>query len=105
MVEATGGIINLRKLPVGDATLSAKEIVGNESQERMGLVIEEKDLALMQEIADRERAPMYVVGDITGDHKFTFEDKETGQNPLLLILRIKQNTKRLITIPTKLKST
>ncbi|MGE0560987.1 MAG: phosphoribosylformylglycinamidine synthase [Flavobacteriales bacterium] len=82
LVEATGGIINLRKLPVGDATLSAKEIVGNESQERMGLVIEEKDLALMQEIADRERAPMYVVGDITGDHKFTFEDKETGQNPI-----------------------
>jgi len=82
LVEATGGIINLRKLPVGDATLSAKEIVGNESQERMGLVIEEKDLALMQGIADRERAPMYVVGDITGDHKFTFEDKETGQNPI-----------------------
>ncbi|MCB9173288.1 MAG: phosphoribosylformylglycinamidine synthase [Flavobacteriales bacterium] len=82
LVEATGGIINLRKLPVGDATLSAKEIVGNESQERMGLVIEEKDLTLMQEIADRERAPMYVVGDITGDHKFTFEDKETGQNPI-----------------------
>ncbi|MBI2279352.1 MAG: phosphoribosylformylglycinamidine synthase [Bacteroidetes bacterium] len=82
LVEATGGIIDLRLLPIGDTTLSAKEIVGNESQERMGLVIEEKHLALMQEIADRERAPMYVVGEITGDHRFTFEDKQTGQNPI-----------------------
>lgn len=82
LVESTGGIINLRKLPVGDPTLSAKEIVGNESQERMGLVIREEDIALMQEIAERERAPMYVVGEITGDHRFTFEDKQTGQNPI-----------------------
>jgi phosphoribosylformylglycinamidine synthase len=82
LVEATGGIINLRKLPVGDPTLSAKEIVGNESQERMGLVIREEDIALMQEIAERERAPIYVVGEITGDHRFTFEDKQTGQNPI-----------------------
>ena len=36
LVEATGGIINLDKLPVGDPTLSAKEIIGNESQETNG---------------------------------------------------------------------
>ncbi len=36
LVESTGGIIHLDKLPVGDPTLSAKEIIGNESQERMG---------------------------------------------------------------------
>ncbi len=82
LVEATGGVINLRKLPIGDPTLSAKEIVGNESQERMGLVVEEKDLELMYEIAQRERTPMYVVGEITGNHRFTFEDIETGQNPI-----------------------
>jgi len=39
LVEETGGKIDLDKLPVGDPTLSAKEIIGNESQERMGLVI------------------------------------------------------------------
>ena len=39
LVEETGGIINLDKLPVGDKTLSFKEIIGNESQERMGLII------------------------------------------------------------------
>src|SRR5690606_15922820 len=31
LVESTGGYINLDKLPVGDPTLSAKEIIGNES--------------------------------------------------------------------------
>jgi len=32
LVEETGGKIDLDKLPVGDPTLSAKEIIGNESQ-------------------------------------------------------------------------
>lgn len=86
LVEETGGTIELRKLPVGDPTLSAKEIVGNESQERMGLVISEKDIPLLQQICDRERAPMYVVGDITEDHQFKFEDRETGKNPIDLQL-------------------
>lgn len=82
LVEEVGGTINLRSLPVGDPTLSAKEIVGNESQERMGLVIKQEDIALMQEICERERAPMYVVGEITGDHNFKFEDEKTGENPI-----------------------
>ena len=82
LVEEVGGTINLRKLPVGDPTLSAKEIVGNESQERMGLVIKQEDIPLMEEICKRERAPMYVVGDITGDHNFKFEDELTGENPI-----------------------
>jgi phosphoribosylformylglycinamidine synthase len=82
LVEDVGGTINLRSLPVGDPTLSAKEIVGNESQERMGLVIKEEDVALLQEICERERSPMYVVGEITMDHNFKFEDSETGENPI-----------------------
>ena len=82
LVEATGGMIDLDKLPVGDPTLSAKEIIGNESQERMGLVIGQKDIAILQRIADRERSPMYQVGDVTGDHRFTFESKTTGAKPM-----------------------
>ena len=39
LVEDTGGKIEVNKLPVGDPTLSSKEIVGNESQERMGLLV------------------------------------------------------------------
>ncbi len=82
LVEETGGLIDLDKLPVGDPTLSAKEIIGNESQERMGLVIGEADLDILQRIAERERSPMYVVGDITGNHRFTFESKLTGAKPM-----------------------
>jgi len=86
LVEATGGHIDLAKLPVGDPTLSAKEIVGNESQERMGLVVKQKDIDTLSRIAQRERAPMYVVGDITSDHRFTFESSKTGEKPIDLEL-------------------
>jgi len=82
LVEETGGKINLDKLPVGDPTLSAKEIIGNESQERMGLVIGQEHIETLQKIADRERAPMYTVGEVTGDHRFTFESATTGAKPM-----------------------
>lgn len=82
LVEETGGLIDLDNLPVGDPTLSAKEIIGNESQERMGLVIGQKDMDILQRIADRERSPMYEVGDVTNDHRFTFESKSTGAKPM-----------------------
>ncbi len=82
LVEVTGGLIDLDKLPVGDPTLSAKEIIGNESQERMGLVIGQKDIDTLQRIADRERSPMYQVGEVTGNHRFTFESKTTGAKPM-----------------------
>jgi phosphoribosylformylglycinamidine synthase len=82
LIEETGGLIDLDKLPVGDPTLSAKEIIGNESQERMGLVIGLNDIELLQKIADRERSPMYQVGDVTNNHRFTFESKTTGKKPM-----------------------
>ena len=82
LVEDTGGHIDLDQLPVGDPTLSNKELIGNESQERMGLVIAEKHLDSLQKIADRERSPMYTVGDVTGDHRFVFESKSTGNKPM-----------------------
>ena len=82
LVEDTGGHIDLDQLPVGDPTLSNKELIGNESQERMGLVIPEKHIETLQKIADRERSPMYTVGDVTGDHRFVFESKSTGAKPM-----------------------
>ncbi len=86
LVEETGGTINTDKLPVGDPTLSAKELIGNESQERMGLVIGKKDLDLLNRIAARERSPMYNVGKVTGDHRFTFVSDKSGDKPMDLEL-------------------
>jgi phosphoribosylformylglycinamidine synthase len=82
LVEETGGLIDLDKLPIGDPTLSAKEIIGNESQERMGLIIGKENIDILQRIADRERSPMYQVGDVTNNHRFTFESKSTGAKPM-----------------------
>ena len=73
LVEECGGEIDMTKLPIGDKTLSAKEIIANESQERMGLLIDEKHIEHVQKIAERERAPMYVVGETTGDAHFSFK--------------------------------
>src|SRR5690606_10873345 len=82
LVEETGGLINLDKLPVGDPTLSAKEIIGNESQERMGLIISQNDIATLKAVSDRERSPMYTVGDVTDDQRFIFKSESTGAKPM-----------------------
>lgn len=86
LVEDTGGKIDLDALPVGDPTLSDKEIIGNESQERMGLVIAEEHIETLNKIADRERSPMYTVGDVTGDDRFTFQSKTKGNKPMDLAM-------------------
>ena len=86
LVEDTGGKIDLDTLPIGDPTLSAKEIIGNESQERMGLIIAEKHIDTLQKIADRERSPMYTVGEVTQNKRFTFESKTKGDTPMDLAL-------------------
>ncbi len=82
LVESTGGKINTAKLPIGDPTLSQKEIIGNESQERMGMVMRSEHVHLLKRIAERERAPMYEIGVTTGDMQFTFENSETGEKSI-----------------------
>ncbi|MBS1557774.1 MAG: phosphoribosylformylglycinamidine synthase [Bacteroidetes bacterium] len=82
LLEETGGIIHIDQLPVGDPTLSAKEIISNESQERMGLAIAEEHISLLKKISERERAPMYVVGEATGDHKLIFAEAKEGLKPI-----------------------
>lgn len=86
LIEETGGDIDISKLPVGDKTLSAKEIIGNESQERMGLVIRAEDATYLQQVSDRERAPMYIVGEATDKHNFTLKNQKNGDTPIDLQL-------------------
>lgn len=85
LVEATGGHIDMDRLPVGDPTLSAKEIIGNESQERMGLLVSESAVDSLKRIAERERVPLYVVGETTDDMRLVFE-KDNGTKPIDLAL-------------------
>lgn len=85
LVEATGGHIDMDRLPVGDPTLSAKEIIGNESQERIGLLVSESAVDSLKRIAERERAPLYVVGETTDDMRLVFE-KDNGTKPIDLAI-------------------
>jgi len=82
LVEDTGGEIDVRKLPVGDPTLSARELIGNESQERMGLVIRPEDLDLLLRASERERAPLFAVGTVTGDKHLLFADPLGKAHPI-----------------------
>ena len=86
LVEETGGMIDLDKLPVGDPTLSDKEIIGNESQERMGIVIGESGIETLKKVAERERAPFYEVGIVTDDDRFLITSKERNTTPMNLAL-------------------
>ncbi len=86
LVEDTGGTIAIDALPVGDPTLSAKEIIGNESQERMGLILAAEDADFLATIAQRERAPFYIVGEVTDDHRFTFHSEKKNEKPMDLEL-------------------
>ncbi|MBR4802314.1 MAG: phosphoribosylformylglycinamidine synthase [Bacteroidales bacterium] len=82
LVEETGGKVDISKLPIGDPTLSLKEIIGNESQERMGLALKQKDVALLKNIAERERAPFYEIGEVTDDHRFLLRDEKKGESAI-----------------------
>lgn len=86
LLEETGGTIEIDKLPIGDPTLSDKEIISNESQERMGIAINAKNVAALKAAADRERAPLYVVGTATGDHQFKFVDNKKNTKPVELAI-------------------
>ena len=86
LVEDTGGRIQIDTLPLGDKTLSAKEIIGNESQERMGLILNPKDANLLEKISKRERTPFYIVGEVTEDHNFSFVSEKNNERPVNLSL-------------------
>lgn len=87
LVGDAGGVIYLNRLPVGDKTLSQKEIIGNESQERMAILIKKNNLGLIEKIAATERCPIYNIGEITSDGRFIFKDEVTGEEPFNFALK------------------
>lgn len=85
LIDKSGGVINVGELPIGDPTLSDKEIIGNESQERMGLLVKKEDTEIIKQTALRERAPYYQVGEATNDERLRFI-REDGNNAIDLTL-------------------
>lgn len=85
LIDKSGGVINVDNLPVGDPTLSDKEIIGNESQERMGILVKKEDTEIIRKTALRERAPYFLVGESKDDQRLRFV-RENGDNPIDLTL-------------------
>ncbi|MEQ8473710.1 MAG: phosphoribosylformylglycinamidine synthase [Marinoscillum sp.] len=87
LVEDTGGNFKLENFPVGDPTLSEKELIGNESQERMGLVIDRKNSEYLKKVSARERAPYYEVGETVDNNELTFKRSGSEEAPFHLKMK------------------
>ncbi|MGH7867992.1 MAG: AIR synthase-related protein, partial [Candidatus Dormibacteraceae bacterium] len=86
IVYPAGARIDLRALPVGDQSLSVLEIWGNESQERNAILVRPEHLDLVTDIAKREKAPIAVVGEVTGDGRLVIHDQSDDSLPVDLSL-------------------
>ncbi|MBI5621911.1 phosphoribosylformylglycinamidine synthase [Candidatus Falkowbacteria bacterium] len=87
LMEPAGGRIDIRQIKLGDQTLSVLEIWGAEYQERYGLLIDPKNLALFQAICEREKVSCEVLGEVTGDGRVVVYDSQTETTPVNLDLR------------------
>lgn len=73
LLQGCGGVIFMDKLPIGDKTLTPLEIIGNESQERMGIIVKKSAVSRVLKVADRERCPCFVIGVCTGNNRIVFK--------------------------------
>lgn len=88
IVEPAGAEYDIRKVYVGDETLSVLEIWGAEYQENNALLIRDTDEAMFKEIAVRENCPVRILGTVTGDGKVVVKDSRNGTTPVDLPLEL-----------------
>lgn len=88
IVEPAGASYDIRKVYVGDNTLSVLEIWGAEYQENNALLIHPRDRELFEKIATRENCPIRILGEVTGDGKVVVHDSHDGSNPVDLPLEL-----------------
>jgi len=82
LVEHSGGYIEIRKMRVGDPTMSVLEIYVAEYQERNGFLISPENIEEFQAICDREKVGCEVLGEVTGDLQFVVRDSQDGSTPV-----------------------
>jgi phosphoribosylformylglycinamidine synthase len=86
LVERSGGRIDIRRIRVGDPTMSVLEIYVAEYQERNGLLVRPENLPAFAEICRREKSGFEDLGAATGDRRFVVEDSRDGSTPVDLEL-------------------
>jgi phosphoribosylformylglycinamidine synthase len=86
IVHPAGARIEVRRIPVGDDTLSVLEIWGAEYQEQNALLLRPEHSPLFEGLCQRERVPVAFVGQITGDGYVVLHDETDGSTPVNLEL-------------------
>ena len=86
LVEPAGGRIEIRRVNVGDRSLSVLEIWGAEYQERSALLVRPERLAEFQALCVREQVPCEVLGEVTGDGRIVVHDERDESTPVDLEL-------------------
>ena len=86
IVDPAGARIDVRKIPLGDDTLSVLEIWGAEYQEQDALLLRPEHADLFRSLCDREKVTAAFVGQITGDGKIVLFDERDGSTPVNLEL-------------------
>jgi len=87
LVEKAGGRVELRRITLGDKTLSVLKIWIAEYQERCGFLILPERLEEFKAICQREKVNCELLGEVTGDGRFTVHDKNDDSTPVSLDLR------------------
>lgn len=82
IVEKSGGKIHIRRINLGDPTLSVLQIWVAEYQERFAFLIHADRINEFQAICDRENVNCEVLGEVTGDGRFTVFDDNNGSAPV-----------------------
>lgn len=87
LVYPAGARIDVRKIPLGDETLSVLEIWGAEYQESNALLIRPEKADLLENLCKREEVPFAVVGEVTGDGFIVLYDERDNSAPVNLDLK------------------
>ncbi|RJQ44742.1 MAG: phosphoribosylformylglycinamidine synthase [Nitrospiraceae bacterium] len=86
IIHPAGAKIELRKIQLGDNTLSVLEIWGAEYQEQNALLLNPDSVGAFHGLCAREKVPYAVIGTITGDGYIVLYDETDGSTPVNLSL-------------------
>jgi phosphoribosylformylglycinamidine synthase len=81
IVHPAGAKIEIRKIQVGDNTLSVLEIWGAEYQEQNALLLKPEHEGLFKSLCEREKVPVAIIGTVTGDGYIVLYDETDGSTP------------------------
>ena len=77
-----GARVDLRAIPSAESGLSPLELWCNEAQERYVVVVAAADVPVFRAIADRERCPFAVIGELDDTGRLTVHDPLLGGDPV-----------------------